>query len=55
MLRFDLQIPFIHIHTAILNACNERLVYQYIAWYFEIWKWHWIFEWGKTRQEEPNG
>jgi len=51
MIQFDLKIPFIHIHTSLINQCCDRLVYHYVAWHFEIWKWHWIFEWGKTREE----
>jgi len=54
MLRFDLKIPFIHIYTSLMNSCYERLVYQYIAWHFKIWKWYWTFEWGKSKEEELN-
>ncbi|MBM3211102.1 hypothetical protein FJZ33_02715 [Candidatus Poribacteria bacterium] len=51
MLRFDLQLPYIHIYTALMNKCYERLATQYIAWHFEIWKWHWTFEWGQTKTD----
>ena len=50
MFRFDLEIPFIHIYTALMYRCFERRTIQYIAWNIKIWKWHWILEWGKEEK-----
>ena len=52
MFYFNLRIPFIEIKTELMNQCYEKQCYRYIAWYFSIWKWHWILDWGKSKEEQ---
>lgn len=52
MFRFNLEIPFIKIYTETMRQAYELCSYTYIAWYFEIWKWHFKLYWGKSKLEQ---
>ena len=54
MFRFHLEIPLICIHTELMTYCVERDCYNYIRWFFKIWKWRFELDWGKTREERAN-
>lgn len=51
MLRFYLEIPFIKISTEIMCRSDKKCEYTYIAWLFEIYKWRFQLNWGKSRKE----
>lgn len=54
MFRFNLEIPFVSIHTETMCQCYEQDSYTYIAWYIKVWKWRWTLYWGKSREDKVN-
>lgn len=39
ILRLALDIPYIHIYTAVMSKSMEMAIFEYVALYWEIWKW----------------
>ena len=50
MFKFDLQIPFIHIYTAVLYEHYESMCRSYIEWRFQIYKWNFSLFWGRENE-----
>lgn len=44
ILHFELELPFIHISTAVMNRVYETDVFQYIVMRVKIYKWGFEFE-----------
>lgn len=52
MFRLELTIPFLSVRTEMMCRAVEMNVYRYIAWHIRVWKYKFILDWGKSREEE---
>ena len=50
LLYFELCMPFIHIHTSIMNYSCYEDIYEYIAFHFKIYKWNFSIRYGLPRR-----
>jgi hypothetical protein len=44
LLHLYVEVPFILIHTSLMNRAFERQVKQYVMLRVRVWKWVWEFE-----------
>lgn len=54
MFRFELSIPFISIKSEMMTYCHYDCNYRYVAWHIQVWKYRFLVDWGRSREELEN-